>query len=43
MAARLRLAPAGTAFEATSGDRSERFHGDRSHPRGGVSLTIAGE
>jgi hypothetical protein len=30
---------AGTAHEATPGDRAERFHGDRSHARRGVSLT----
>jgi hypothetical protein len=30
---------AGTAREATPGDRAGRFHGDRSHARRGASLT----
>jgi len=34
---------AGKAFEATPGDRAERFHGDRSHARRGASLTSSGE
>jgi len=28
---------AGTAFEATPGDRAERFHGDRSQPAAGLA------